>query len=139
MQAFGVSVVGYYIGFNAATGRSGLYRVDLSSGTNPANAEELVEGAENLQILYGFSRAAPAGDGQSVNDWLTADQVPADGWEQVIAIRMGFLVRSSEVADNDRVAQVFEITGTDLTAPADGRLRVPFLNTVALRNRLLVL
>jgi len=139
MQAFRVSVVGYYIGFNATSGRPGLYRLDMSRGTNPPQEEELVEGAENMQLLYGFSRAAPNGDGQSVNDWLTADEVPADGWEQVIAVRIGFIVRSPELADNDQTAQVFEVTGTDVTAQGDGRLRVPFMSTIALRNRVLVL
>jgi type IV pilus assembly protein PilW len=150
MQAFRVAVVGYYVGVrtdgsgNPIAGPdgnpvTGLYRLDMSNGTNPAQEEELVEGAESMQILYGFSRAAPDGDGQSVNDWLTADQVPADGWEQVIAVRIGIAMRSSEAADNDPVTEVYEVAGTDLTFPGDGKLRVPFMSTIALRNRVLVL
>lgn len=139
VQVFTVRVVAYYIGVNANTGQPGLYRLDMSNGTVAAQAEEIIEGAESLQILYGYSRAAPAGDGQSVNEWLTADQVPADGWEQVIAMRLGVLVRSPENADSDRTVQQFDVTGADLNAPGDGRLREPFLTTIALRNRVLVI
>jgi len=139
MQAFRVRIVAYYIGVNPNTGQPGLYRLDMSNGTAAATQEEMVEGAESLQILYGFSEAAPAGDGQSINSWLTAEQVPADGWGQVLAMRVGLTFRSSEIADGDRTVQVFNLSGANISSPGDGRLRSPFSSTVALRNRVIVI
>lgn len=139
MQAFRVRIVAYYIGVNPNTGQPGLYRLDMSNGTAAAAQEELVEGAESLQILYGFSEAAPAGDGQSINSWLTAEQIPADGWGQVLAMRVGLTFRSSEIADGDRTVQVFNLSGANISSPGDGRLRSSFSSTVALRNRVIVI
>ena len=137
MQTFAVGQVAYYIGVNATTGQPGLYRLNMSQGL-VAGAEEMIEGAESMQILYGFSRAAPNGDGQSINDWLTASNIPPDGWPQVIAIRLALSVRSTETADSDNTDVTLDLAGSNITAPGDGRIRQPFSTTVALRNRLLV-
>jgi len=137
MQTFRVQQVAYYIGVNAE-GEPGLYRWNMTTGTASARAEELIEGAENMQILYGFSRAAPAGDGQSVDNWLSADEIPAGGWPQVIALRLALSVRSTEAADLDDTDVTLALAGSNITAPGDGRIRQPFSTTVALRNRVLV-
>ncbi|PKL95396.1 MAG: hypothetical protein CVV18_05670 [Gammaproteobacteria bacterium HGW-Gammaproteobacteria-8] len=138
MQAFAVSQVAYYIGVNPVTGEPGLYRWNMSQGTSAAAAQELIEGAETMQILYGYSQAAPAGDGQSVNNWLTADQVPVDGWQQVIAIRLALSVRSPGRADLDQTDIEYDLAGANITVTGDGRIRQPFSTTIALRNRVLV-
>lgn len=138
MQTFLVEQVAYYIGVNATTGQPGLYRWNMSQGTNAAQAEEIIEGAESMQLLYGFSRAAPNGDGQSINDWLMASNIPPDGWPQVIAIRLALSVRSTETADTDNTDITLDLAGSNITAPGDGRIRQPFSTTVALRNRVLV-
>jgi len=142
LQAFTMTQVAYYVGtrVDAVTGetRPGLYRLDLSNGTINQQQQELVEGVESMQILYGFSRAAPAGNGQSVNDWLRADQVPANGWQQVIALRIALSVRSPENADTDNSVITYDLAGSDMDAPGDGRIRQPFSATIALRNRVLV-
>lgn len=137
MQTFTVRQVAYYIGVNAA-GEPGLYRWDMTEGTASARAEEIVEGAENMQVLYGFSRAAPQGDGQHVNNWLSADEVPAGGWPQIISLRLGLSVRSSARADLDNTNVTLDLAAANITAPGDGRLRQSFSTAVALRNRLLV-
>jgi len=139
MQSFAVVVVAYYIGVNQNTGQPGLYRLNMSAGTSDPVTEELVEGAENLQILYGFSEAAPSGDGQSVDRWLRADQVPANGWQQIIALRLGLSVRSPDFADRDETNITFDLAGAEITALGDGRMRQPFSVTIALRNRLIVI
>jgi len=143
MQTFTVEHVAYYIGVNAA-GEPGLYRWNMTRGTEAARAEEIIEGAENMQVLYGFSRAAPLGDGQHVNNWLSADEIPNNtitgefGWPQVIALRLGLSVRSSARADLDNTDITLELATTEITAPGDGRIRQPFSTAVALRNRVLV-
>ena len=143
MQTFTVEQVAYYIGVNNQ-GEPGLYRWNMTRGTAAARAEEIIEGAENMQILYGFSRAAPEGDGQHVNNWLSADEIPDNtvtgefGWPQVIALRLGLSVRSTARADGDNTDITLNLAGTDFTAPGDGRIRQPFSTAVALRNRVLV-
>lgn len=139
MQIFDVQQVAYYIGISDTTGQPALFRHNLGNGTRNAERAELIEGAENMQILYGFSEAAPAGDGRSVDRWLTADEVPADGWEQVIALRIALSVRSPEIADLDDAAVTMDLAGTQVTAPGDGRIRQPFAATIALRNRVITL
>ncbi len=141
MQTFTVGATAYYVGLNANTGEPALYRFNLTTGTNgsASGPEELVQGVESMQVLYGFSAAAPAGDGQSVDNWLSADQVPADGWGQVIALRLAVGIRSPENADGDQNTVVFDLSGADISAAGDGRLRQPFSTTVALRNRLIVI
>ena len=138
MQAFRVRIVAYFIGVDD-DGQPGLFRLDMSNGNSAAVREELVKGAESLQILYGFSEAAPAGDGQSINSWLSAEQVPSDGWQQVIAMRIGLTFRSSEIADGDRSVQVFNLSGANISSPGDGRFRSSFSTTVALRNNVIVI
>ena len=137
-QVFRVQEIAYFVGFDAARGDGmpGLYRLNLSNGV----LDELVEGVENLQVRYGYSRdASQGGDGQSVRneeDWLTADEVP--NWRQVIAMRVSMSIRSAEIADGDRTAQTFTLAGVDVTSTADGRLRQPFSTTIALRNQMIV-
>lgn len=139
MQAFQIEVKGYYVGLTDR-GEPALFEVDLSQdnpgGTTP---QELVGGVESMQIEYGFSRNPPTGDGQHVDDWLSADQIPADGWGQVIAMRLGFVIRSEETADTNFVEQTFDLARANVTTQADGRMRHAFSTTIALRNRLIVL
>lgn len=144
MQLFRQRVRAYYIGVNA-NGRPGLFQRRLFVGASTPPPEELVEGAENMQVLYGFSNQGSAGgDGQSVDSWATADSVPDEGFEQVIAVRIAVLMRSPERADGDRTDQNFELfseqNGLTITlgTTGDGRIRLPFTTAVALRNQMLV-
>ena len=143
-QVFSVRQVAYFVGFAGGNRQEpGLYQLDLAEN----RLAELVAGVESMQVLYGFSRAAPNGDGQSVRsgDWVTADDIPADGLAQVIALRISLLMRSQESADGNQTDQTFELFGEDnlaaltVTASGDGRIRQPFSTTAALRNQLLVI
>lgn len=132
------STVAFYIGWNAARQEPGLYRMDMTAGLGNLVIEELVEGIENMQILYGFSRPeAAGGDGQSVDDWLTASEVP--DWGLVIAVRIAMLARSQTNADPRAESFTFDLLGTQLTTPSDRRLRQPFTTTLAIRNQVLVM
>ena len=138
MQAFEIVVNAYYIGLSAR-GEPALFEVDLSRDQADVQPQELVGGVESMQIQYGFSRNPPAGDGQHVDDWLSADQIPADGWAQVIAMRLGFIVRSDENADGSPVEQTFDLSDVNVGTQGDGRMRHAFSTTIALRNRLITL
>lgn len=114
-----------------------LFRRQLGDNAGLGAAEELVEGIESLQILYGVNADGDAL--QSVNSWLTANQV-AD-WSQVVAVRISVLVQSIE--DNLMPApQPYRFNAVDYDGapgngalPQDRRLRRVFTTTITLRNR----
>lgn len=96
--------------------------------------QEILEGVENLQILYGQQ----LGSGQL--RYVTADDLNLD-WGEVVSVRIGVLVQSfSQVADsNDTRTYVLpgaSISNSGIGAHAGDRaLRKPFTATVKLRNR----
>lgn len=112
----------YYIRDNPA-GEPSLYRQSLQSNGTVA-AEELVEGVEDMQILYGEdTTVVTAGstcpdDGCSVDAYFAADAVTT--WNRVVSVRITLTMRSA-----NRLA-------TD-----GGRIRRTFTTTIAMRNRLL--
>lgn len=129
-----ISTVAYYVGFNAERGEPSLYRHDFAAEVT----EELVMGVENMQVLYGYSNPADqGGDGQSVNYWVPADEVP--DWEFVIGARLGLISRSPENLGGDTVQQTFDLISTAIKHPEDGRLRHPFFASVSLRNNQIVM
>ncbi|SDX03755.1 type IV pilus assembly protein PilW [Nitrosomonas eutropha] len=91
------------------------------------DADELVEGIENMQIQYGEDTN---GD-RAVDIYRTADLV-AD-WENVVSVRIDLLVRSVE----NNIAtqpQTYTFNGETVT-PTDRRLRQVFSTVISLRNR----
>lgn len=137
LQVYRPVIYFYYVGINVA-GEPSLFRYDMSRGANPGTAaEELVQGVENMQILYGYSLPGSAGgDGQGVDHWLTAAQVP--DWRLVTAVHIAMLLRSPESA-GDAAMQTFNLAGTNVTVNADPqRARQAVQTTVGLRNRYMV-
>lgn len=118
----------YFVGTNPA-GRPALYRRELSSGSA---SEELVEGVENLQVLYGVDTD---GD-RSADTYLRADEVAtANQWERVVSLRLEMLVQSPD--DNLATEPMSYVIG-GVTTPyvsADRRLRQVYSSIVTLRNR----
>lgn len=138
MQMFRIRVLAYYIGYDATTGEPGLYRADLSDGTSNITTEELVQGVETMQILYGYSLPVEqGGDGQTVDFWLPADEVP--DWQFVIGVRLSLLLRSPDNMTGEAVQRTFDLASTQFTHPEDGRLRQPFFASISLRNRQIVM
>ncbi len=140
----------YYVGRDADTGGTSLYRVRFSakpSGDLVASAPEaLVEGVENMQLLYGQDRAlsttAPTGyiDRQGTATSVLAS-VPADdalAWRRVGAVQLGLLMSSPDPAAARQASGSAELNalGVTFTAPSDGRMRAVYQTTIALRNRL---
>lgn len=96
-------------------------------------ANELVEGIENLQVLYGEDTDGPP-DGVA-NIYRTADAV-AD-WTKVTSIRIGILARTidDKNTDVDNVTYDVDGDGTDeLANPGDRYRRRIFQATVQMRN-----
>lgn len=107
--------------------------------------EELVEGIENLQVLYGRDRVTdltanpPSGyiDVQTpANDAGTWD---ADEWRRVGLVQIGLLARSpGPAAATQAAAAQRRMLGVSFAPPAanDTRYRATYEATIALRNRL---
>ena len=99
------------------------YTVQTGAGGQPAlfkndgtTTRELVEGIENMQILYG----ADTNIDSTPNYYVSAGTVGLS-MAQVVSIRIALTVRT--------------IDG-NLTTTGDGRIRRNFTSTIALRNRL---
>lgn len=139
MQVFRVRSQALYIGYNAVSEEPGLWRAVISpTAAEPIRHEELVAGIETLQVLYGYSLPADqGGDGQTVDFWLPADEVP--DWDFVIGLRLAMILRSSENMGAGAVRRNFDLVATGFTHPQDGRLRQPFTTSISLRNQQLVL
>ncbi len=117
------------ITYTIAVGESGepaLWRSE--NGVN----EELVEGIDQMQLLYGVDTT----DDDFPNQYMTSTELiaSANDWYDVMSIRLMLLVRSAS-AQVVEAPQVLTYNGTTTTA-ADNRLRQVFSTTIALRNRI---
>ena len=129
----------FYVGKrgDVATNPPALFRRQLNQTAGSGNAEELVEGIESIQILYGVN--LDNDNKKTVDAYVSANLVP--DWARVISVRISVLVQSIE--DNMLPAPspyAFNGVRYDGLAgngalPADTRLRRVFTSTVTLRNR----
>lgn len=117
----------YYIATNPG-GIPALYRKEISKAD--ADAEELVEGVENLQITYGVDQD----DNYAVEAYMSGSAVETGAlWEKVVSTRLEIVVRSPEngVATEP---QTYSLNGASITA-TDRHLRQVYAATITLRNR----
>jgi len=119
----------YYIG----TGSSGLPAL-FRDGTE--GQQEIVEGIENMRILYGVDKDA---DGIP-NVYLKPDAVVSTDWKNVVSVRVGILAMTvnDKAESTDTDSADYDVDGdsvTDFTAPGDRNKRRVFLSTVMLRNK----
>lgn len=128
----------YFIG-EGASGEPALFRVNLDRGIAAAAAEELVEGAENMQILYG--------EDLNINDnifmptqYVTFDNVTDPN--NIVSVRISLLMRTPGEMNRPDDARTYPVGGvTDGTAVEidpidDRRIRKVFNTTITLRNKL---
>jgi type IV pilus assembly protein PilW len=115
-----------------------------TNGTGPAlwrrvglaAPQELAEGIEDMQVLYGEDT-----DGNQSPDVYRTAAAVAD-WTQVVSLKVALLAAGTQdrVADED--TRTFNLLGKVVdptvggTQPSDGRLRRVVTFTVAMRNRL---
>jgi type IV pilus assembly protein PilW len=128
----------YYVANCSNCGTGGdaiptLKRVDLVGGQLVETA--LVEGVDTLRIEYGFDT-----DENGTPD-LFLVQAQASGaasrWENVVALRLHYVVRSTDKALGESLAgaQTFNLGGAgDLSFTADGYVRRAYSTTVRLIN-----
>lgn len=128
----------YFIGKrnDVATNPPALFRRRMGTSGVAGAAEELVEGVENMQLLYGENTNNDARN--AADRYVPADQV--DDWERVVSVRIALLMQSLE--DNLVPSpQPYSFNGVDYDGavgngalPPDRRLRRVFTTTVNLRN-----
>lgn len=118
----------YFIS-NGAGGVPALWRYDHSQAAGTSNPQEIVEGVENMQILFGVDTDA---DGVA-NIYSRADVVEAGAnWANTVSARIFLLMRTiTEVATE---IQTYSFMGAAST-PADRFLRREVTTTINLRNR----
>jgi type IV pilus assembly protein PilW len=121
----------FYIKDNA-NGVPALYRSWLTTTANTPglSQQELVEGIENMQVLYGEDTD---NDG-TANRYVTADNVT--DMSKVVSVRISLLARSNDdhVTINKQTYH-FPTMSAATTTAADNRLRHAFNTTITLRNR----
>ncbi|MCG8432640.1 MAG: PilW family protein, partial [Gammaproteobacteria bacterium] len=129
----------FYVGKrnNTATNPPTLFRASLDTDGTIAAPEELVEGVESMQLLYGVNTDQDVR--ATVDAWITADNV--FDWDEVIAVRMSLLMQSVEDGTVPE-PQAYTFNGTDYDdvdgdLPEDERVRRVFQTTISLRNRAL--
>jgi len=119
-QVYRLNFSKYYIG-SSVNGGAALFR-EINGGT----AQELVEGIENMQILYGEDTTA---DGIP-NFYKISSSVDMNN---VVAVRISLVAVTADDNLTDQVRNYF-IFGSSIT-PSDNRVRRVFTSTIVIRNR----
>lgn len=99
---------------------------------NGGTPVELVEGIEDMQILYGVDQDTST---PGIDHYIHADEVT--DWSRVRSIRIGLLARTpgaTEAEYDTNTYQVNDVTRTFTTADKDRNRRRVFLATILLRN-----
>jgi type IV pilus assembly protein PilW len=132
---------GYYIGVSSSGTSRSLYRRSLvnNAATVTTQAEELLDGIENMQILYGVDTDAD----DVAEQYVKADQVTVLAtWNDVVGVRIGLLVHTPGQVNTVADTTTYNVagtpiadTGTTITHGGDRRLRYVFTSTVKVRNR----
>lgn len=122
----------YYVGTGSG-GKPSLFRFETTCGidaTCGAAAEELVEGVENMQVLYGEDTDS---DG-AANIYLSADAVV--DFRHVVSVKVGLLVRSPEVGTDSTLYPDLDLIDQITIDPPDDQFQ-RFVNntTVRIHNR----
>lgn len=118
----------YYVGTDSG-GRSALFRV------SPSGTEELVEGVDSMQVLYGEVTSSD----RSPTRYSVAASV--GDWQNVISVRIGLLLTTVANTANsqygtDTDTGSYDVNGQPVNVPSgQGRkLRRVFVSTAMLRN-----
>lgn len=142
----------YYVGFNPqASNEPTLYRARfvLAPGSGGVTLlggapEALVEGVENMQLIYGLDSQTDQSrppTGYVASQAVASKVQPSNDttpWRRVGLVQVAFLARSTERAGvpGAERSEPPRLLGVAVTPPDDGRYRAVYESTIALRNRL---
>ncbi len=108
----------------------------MCATTAQPTPQPIVDGVENMQILYGVDT-----DGDLyANKYRNANQVGASEWTSVVSIRIGLLLNTVQNVSTEADTVTFNLLGTSVPAPATTDAtrfmrRHSFITTISLRNR----
>ncbi len=140
----------YYIGASVATDgdalpTNSLYRREQANITGNIQfgpPQELVQGIETMQIIYGVALPiVGTNDLGTAVRYVTADNVAANEWANVVSVRVGLLFHTPEEISTAVDTTTYNVVGTTITStsavayPADRRQRYIFSETIKIRNR----
>ena len=129
-----VASVFFFVARDPVSTRPTLYQNVIAPGTAGAPVP-LVEGVENIQILYGVDDTTPP-DGIPER-YVTAQNVPT--FTRVVSIRLGVLVDSVNVSgsatDLALDTDTYNVAATIIDPQNDRLKRRVFTTTIQLRNR----
>ncbi|MCY1365078.1 Type IV Pilus-assembly protein W [compost metagenome] len=91
--------------------------------------QELVQGVDQLQVLYGVSTG---GNPDSITSYVSADRV--SNWSEVKAVRVAVLANSQKTVSPRPPARNFYLLDAAPVAPNDGFARQIFTTTIQLKN-----
>ena len=126
----------YFIG-QGANGEPALFRFNYNLGTAGAVPEELVEGVENMQVLYGEDLDGPP---FTPTRYVTINNVT--NMANIVSVRISLLMRSPGETNRPLDTRTFLLggataaTGVTINPIDDRRMRKVFTSTIVLRNKL---
>jgi type IV pilus assembly protein PilW len=135
-QLYNAKGIIYYIGVGSGD-EPALFRYDYSNADSPVN-DELVEGIENMQILYGED-FSPNDDDIQPTQYVTADNISSP--DNVVAVRISLLVRTPQELNRPQAPSTHNLLGVDnntrvaITTLSDRRIRKVFTTTIYVRNK----
>jgi type IV pilus assembly protein PilW len=120
-----IAATSYFIS-NSPAGQPSLYR---RVGLNPS--EEIIEGVQTMQILYGVD----TDNDRSVDSYVAADAV--SNWNSVLSVQIGLLMRTlEEIHRMEPDTATYTVLDQSFGPFNDRHLRRVFAATIGLRNRL---
>ncbi len=137
---YGLQSWAYYVALGVG-GIPSLFRVDISCGLSPDGecstiGSELVEGVENMQVMYGVDT-----DGDLVaNQYVTAAGITPtaggeSGFNDVVSVRISLLMRSLDNGQDIIDTEIYNLGDGIPINPIDSRLiRITTNATIHLRN-----
>jgi len=135
-EIFPLQVIAYYVKLSTNGKAPSLYRRVFEGQTPNGVEQELVEGVESMQVLYGIDNNA---DGV-VDAYVVASAVT--NWSKVLSARISLLIRALDPVTADLGSQLPTtgrvVNDVTLALPTGSRYeRQVFTTTVALRNHLM--
>lgn len=132
--------VSYFVASRSGQFDCSKYDCSLWKKDGAENAAELVDGVENMQILYGVDTDTDGIPNQYVTagNALLGVDAAHQNWINVVSVKVALLVASGTAVANGATpaAQSYELLNQTITTH-DRRLRQVFTQTFTLRNRIM--
>lgn len=118
----------FYIAPSVSGNTNSLYRV-YPDGAGGTIKEELIEGVENMQVLYGEDTD---NDGYA-NRYVKASDVTGGNFDNVVSARVGLLLTTDGELKQTSTSKTYTIAGTSVTTN-DKQLRYAINTNIKIRN-----